>query len=270
MLINKWYSLYKKLKGIVVSRKLRGYLYIAAVLWVAVATQVVVNKAFREELKITDAFIKSETDEMQSRLEIMAEYTADVIDVNSANNIISELADSIGLKIDNEISIWEDENRIEYSFFKQAKQASTELKVISIGNKENDAQNMKNYIIVRLNLQKSIKNIDMYKTLLEASLSDLGIKNKQITMKYEGVREGDLTSARKHELAALLIDELHGEIALEYDEGDLYTVYAYTGMLNEYITTNDTKINIQLVITYNEVNNKTKISLATPVMNEDY
>lgn len=270
MLIDKSHNFYTKLRNIIVSGKLRGYLYIAAILWVAVVTQVIVNKTFREELKITDAFIKSDTDEMQSRLEIMAEYYIDTINANSEKKIISELADSIGLRIDNDINVLEDENRIEYSFFKQAKQAFTELKVISLETKEEDAISMKHYIIVRLNLQKSIKNIDKYKTLLEASLKDLGIKNKQITLKYEGVREGDLTSARKHELAKLLIDELHGELALEYDEGDLYTVYAYTGMLNEYITTNDTKINIQLVITYNELTNKTKISLATPVMNEDY
>jgi hypothetical protein len=96
------------------------------------------------------------------------------------------------------------------------------------------------------------------------------MKDTQITLKYEGNKEGDLTSEQKHEVAQLLVDELQGKIAMEYDEGDLYTVYAYTGMLKEYITSMDNKINIQIAISYNELTNKTKIELATPVIGEDW
>lgn len=263
-------SLYKKLKAVIISGKFKGYLYIVAVLWLAVVTQIIVNKTFRKELKITDAFIKSDTDEMQSRLEIIAEYEADTVDVALAERIITELADSIGLKIDSDIKIWEDTDRIEYSYHKQARQAFTELKLISLADRKDDESSMKHYIIARLNLQKSIKSIEKYKKLLEAALNKQGIKNKQVTLEYEGIREGNLTAEKKHELAKLLIDELHGELALEYDEGDLYTAYAYSGMLNEYIVVNGAKINIQLVIAYNETSNKTKVSLATPIMNEDY
>lgn len=269
MMNDKGYSLYKRLKGISFSGKLKGYLYIAGVLWAAVATQVIVTKVFRDEFKITDAFIKSEAEEMKSSIEIVAEYNNEAVSC-FADKIINELADNIGLTIDSDIKVSEDDERVEYSFRKQAKQAATELKVISLGDGEEDLQSMKHYIIARLNLHTGIKSIDRYKRLLEASLKKLGVKNKQVTLKYEGVREGYLTSDKKHELAKLLVDELHGELALEYDEGDLYTAYAYTGMLDEYITSDDVKINIQLVIAYNEATNKTNIYLATPVMNEDY
>jgi len=267
MLLDERYNIYKKLKGIVISGKLRVYLYIAAVLWLAVVTQIIVNKAFRDQFKITDAFIKSQTDEMQSRLEIIAEYETDGLDLALAKDIINRLADSIGLRIDGDIRIWEEPDRVEYSYYKQAKQAFTELKLISLTDTDDEAK-MKHYIIARLNLKKSIKSIDMYKKLLEASLNKLGAKNKQITLEYEGVREGELSSEAKRELARMLIDELHGELALEYDEGDLYTAYAYTGMLDEYIVSNGVKINIQLVIAYNEAGKRTRISLATPVMND--
>lgn len=267
MLLDERFNLYKKIKGIIKSGKLRAYLYMAAVLWLAVITQIIVNKAFRERFKITDAFIKSQTDEMQSRLEIIAEYDAAGLDVALAKDIINRLADSIGLKIDGDIRIWEEPDRIEYSFYKQAKQAFTEFKLISLAD-TNDEANMKHFIVARLNLKKSIKSIDMYKKLLEASLNKLGAKNRQVTLEYEGVREGELSSEAKRELARMLIDELHGKLALEYDEGDLYTAYAYTGMLDEYIVSNGVKINVQLVMAYNKAGNRTRISLATPVMND--
>jgi len=269
MLADLRYNLYKKLKGIVLSGKLKVYLYIAAVLWLAVITQIIVNKAFRDQFKITDAFIKSQTNEMQSRLEIIAEYEAAGMEPAIAKNIINKLADSIGLRIDGDIRIWEEPDRVEYSYHKQAKQAFTELKLISLATAD-DEDSMKHYIIARLNLKKSIKSIDMYKKLLETALKKLGVKSKQVTLEYEGVKEGELSPDKKRELAGLLIDELHGELALEYDEGDLYTAYAYTGMVDEYIISNGSKINIQVVIAYNGASNRTTISLATPVMNNSF
>lgn len=269
----KWDYIGDKLKNILASKKTKIALYIAAVLWVAVAAQVVVNKAFREELEITEAFIKSDTEEMQSSLEIIAEYDAESLEDQEKKDIIRKLADSIGLTIDEEITVWEEENRSEYLFFKQAKQATTELKVISIDPKENgteEAEGTKHFIIVRLSIKQGIRSIDGYKKALEGALAKLKVKDKQITVKYEGTKEGDLTARQKHEIAELLVNELQGKIALEYDEGDLYTVYAYTGMLKEYVTTMGTNINIQIAITYNELTNKTKIALASPVLIEDY
>jgi hypothetical protein len=79
-----------------------------------------------------------------------------------------------------------------------------------------------------------------------------------------------MTTDQKKEISEMLVRELQGEIAIEYDEGDLFTVYGYTGMLNEYVTSAGNKINIQIAITYNELTNKTTVTLATPVMNENW
>ena len=135
---------------------------------------------------------------------------------------------------------------------------------------EENAVVMKHYIIVRLNILQSISSIDRYKSLLEEAFKKLDTDNLQITLKYEGSREGNLTTEQKYEVAELLIKELQGEMVMDYDEGDLYTVYAYTGMLNEYITTLGTKINVQITVSYNELTNKTKITLATPIMEDGW
>jgi hypothetical protein len=267
---DSWRILSDKIKNILSTKRLRITLYITAVLWVAVATQIAVNKAFQEELQITEAFIKSDTEEMQSSLEIVAEYNTDVLSESDKKDLIYKLADTIGLTIDSDITVWQENSRSEYYYFKQAKQAATEIKVVSVEQQIADAIKIKNYIIVRLSILKGIQSIDGYKKTLEATLDKMEVVNKQITLKYEGNREGDLTSKQKHEIAALLVDELQGEIALEYDEGDLYTVYAYTGMLKEYVTSMGNKINVQIAITYNELTNKTRITLATPVLVEDY
>lgn len=266
---NRWNDYIHKFSNIFSARRTRITLYMAAVLWVAVATQIIVNRMFQQEAQITEAFIKSETQEMQSGLEILAEYQTELLNDSDKKNLIYKIADAIGLIVDDDITVWEEDARSEYFYFKQAKQATTEIKVVSL-EQEEDPTRLKHYIIVKLNILQGIGSIDQYKKILEETLSDLGVTSEQIMMKYEGCREGDLTSLQKHEIAELLVGELQGEIALEYDEGDLYTIYAYTGMLNDYVTSMGNKINVQIAITYNELTNKTKISLATPINNESW
>jgi len=267
---NRWSNLVYTLKQTVSMKRTKITLYIATVLWVAVVTQMVVNRVFQEGFEITEAFVKTDTEEMQSSIEVVAEYRTGFLSEADKKALILGLANAIGLKVDEEITVWEEGTRSEYYFYKQAKQATTEIKIVSLEQEERDAIKMKHYIIVRLSILQGIQSIDKYKEVLEAALEDLGVESKQFTLKFEGNREGNLTAVQKHEVAALLVEDLQGKIALEYDEGDLFTVYAYTGMLNEYVTSMGNKINVQIAITYNELTNKTKIALATPILNESW
>ncbi len=267
----RWDNIGNTLKQILSMKRTKVTLYMAMVLWVAVGTQLIVNRVFQEDFKITEAFIKSNTEEMQSSIEVVAEYKTGFLSDGDKKNIILGLAEAIGLTVDEEITVWQEGTRSEYFFFKQAKQATSEIKIVSMEQDvEEDVIEMRHYIIVRLNILKGIQSVDQYKVILEDALEKIGFNSRQFTLKFEGNREGNLSNEQKHEVALLLVEELQGEIALEYDEGDLYTVYAYTGMLNEYVTSMGNKINVQIAITYNELTNKTKIALATPVLNESW
>lgn len=267
---SKWYNLIHTLKQTFSMKRTKITLYIATVLWVAVATQMVVNKVFQEDFKITEAFVKTDTEEMQSSIEVVAEYKSGTISDDNKKEVILGLAAAIGLNVDEDITVWEEDTRSEYYYSKQAKQATSEIKIVSMEQEEQDEILIKNYIIVRISILQGIQSVDQYKSVLEDALQELGVESKQFTLKFEGNREGNLSTDQKHEVASLLVGELQGKIALEYDEGDLFTVYAYTGMLNEYVTTMGNKINIQIAITYNELTNKTKIALATPILNENW
>jgi hypothetical protein len=260
------------IKKIFSLKRTKFTLYMAAVLWLAVATQMVVNKVFHEDFKITEAFEKTNAEEKQSGIEVVAEYNSEFLSESDKKEIIQKLADAIGLKIDSDVAVWQEGNRCEYSYAKKAKQAESEIKVVSLGEEqENNAEiEMKHYIIVRLSIYEGIQSIDRYKNIIEDTLAKLGVDYKEVTMKFEGKYDGNLSLAEKNQIASNLVKELKGEIALEYDEGDLYTVYAYTGLLNEYIVSDGSKVNIQIAITYNELTNKSTVTLATPILNESW
>lgn len=258
------------IKHIVTLKRTKVTLYMAAVLWLAFATQVMVNRVFKEDLKITEAFVKANTDEMQSSIEVVAEYASDFLSETDKKDMIVQLADAIGLNIDRDISISREGTRIEYSFIKMAKQATSEIKLISLELEEDSAIKIKHYIIIRLSVLDSIQSIDRYKNIIEATLAELGVENRQTTMQYKGSYDGELSLEDKNQIMTSLVEELKGEIALEYDEGDIYTVYAYTGLLNEYIDTMGSKVNIQIAMTYNEISDKTTVTLATPILNQSW
>ncbi len=263
---SKWYKRMHWFRNIFSTGRMKLTLYVALVLWAAVLTQIGVNRMFHEEIQITEAFIKSATDHMESTLEMIGEYKKGEMTEEEKKAVIGTVADAIGLKVDNDYTSWSDEERSEFLVYKQAKQASTQIKLVSI----KDGDTNKNYITIRLSLSNSIQNIDQYKKIVEEVLGTLNVKDEQVILKYEGSREGELSPEEKKKLAADLIAELQGDAAIEYDEGDLYTVYGYTGMIKEYISSMGNKINIQVVITYNAVNDRTKIVLATPVLNEGW
>jgi hypothetical protein len=216
------------IKKIFTLKRTRATLYMAVILWLAVATQMFINRVFHEDFQITEAFVKTNAEEMQSSIEVAAEYDEGFLSEADKKNVIQSLADAIGLKIDREISVEKDDSRSEYYFIKKAKQASSEIKVISMEQEDGASIRMKHYIIVRLSIYKSIESIDRYKKIIEDTLTKLGVKYKQITMQFEGNFDGLLSAEVKERIAASLVNELQGEIAQEYDEGDIYTVYAYT------------------------------------------
>ena len=260
----------EKLKHTFTLKQTRITLYIVLVLWVAVGAQVFMNRMFTDQVQITEAFVKSDTSKMESSLQVVAEYNKETLSDNQQKTIINNLANAIGLVIDKDITVTKDATRSESYYFKKAKKAYTQLEVSSVKEKDGQSTTIRHYIIARLNISDGISSIDKYKKELEKAFKAQDVKNIQTTLKYEGSKNGTLNKEQKHKMATMLVKDLEGKIAMEYDEGDLYTVYGYTGMLKDYVKSLGNKINIQIAITYNELTNKTTVTLATPVLNDSY
>ena len=54
-------------------------LYIVAVLWLSLVTQIIMNRVFLQDLKIAEAFVKTNSEELECNLEIIAEHHMDFL-----------------------------------------------------------------------------------------------------------------------------------------------------------------------------------------------
>ena len=157
-------------------------------------------------------------EEMKSSLEIISEYNGEFLSETDKKDMIHKIADSIGLNIDKDITILKEGAHSEYIFAKQARLAETEIKIISMEQEVDEYARMKHYIIVRMSILQSIQSIEKYKDIIVDTIDELGTLNKQITMRFDGNYDGNRSNDEKKQIAEFLIDQLHGEIALDYAE----------------------------------------------------
>ena len=200
-ILDKTSRFLESLQGIFSLRRTKVTLYTATVLWLAFATQIIMNRVFFNNFQIAEAFVKTNTEDLECSLEIIAEHNNDFLSEEDKKNIIGYIADSIGLKIDKDITINKDNGRIEYLYQKDARLATTSLKIVSLEQENESAIKMKHYIVVRLNIKESIRSIEKYRKLLEETLKELGIKQKQVTLQYEGSVPGIMPIEDKKDMA---------------------------------------------------------------------
>ncbi len=279
VLTKKYHIPYKE---ILANKKMRFLLSIVILLWIAVGAQIIANRLFSREGNILSAFVTTNSGLMESTLEVTAEYGNQYLTVEDKNSLISYIATGLGVKTDSEFRTYENENRQEVVFTKQAARAQTTIKVVTLKNTETmDAfkQNLEKkvgitqYVMVRIVIYEDANNdILKFKNTVEEIYKNLNITENQIseTLQLCGAFAGNLLLDTKNKMADKMIDSLEGVVVYENREDELYTVYAYTGLLREYITVNESKINIQVAMTYDEANNYTKIYLATPIISGDW
>ena len=252
------------------NHKFKMTLYIIAVLWVAFLTQVAVHFLIQDEGRIIEAFANTNSNIVESKVEVAADYGSRYLNRKDKEKIIDSIASSIGIH-DYEIEEKKGSNSFEYKAEKKSKNGEVFIELISI-EKDTDhgTKEIKHYILVNVGIYEDSASIIQYKEVIEDAMKQINVLDYQSIIRFNGVYDGKLTLDEKIQITDELFRNLDGEIISENRDNNLFIVYGYTGIIKEYIKTNDNKINVNVVITYNEETDKTNIYLASPILNEDY
>lgn len=244
--------------------KIRIFIAVAVLAWIVVGIRFASVHLFQNDMQITEAFAQTPWGDTESTLEYTAYYGSKYMTEGDKTNLLGTIAECISLEIDDKIKIQDSENRWEAEFTKVGKNSECTLKVITL--EEN-----KQYIYVSLTIFKdNDHNILYYKECLLDIFNQLETKDQYATIQIARVISGKINLEEKNKIAEELIGKFKGEIAYENREDELYSVYAYTGRIPEYIKIDETKINMQVAIKYVEEEDETIIYAATPLMKEDW
>lgn len=251
------------------SKKIRATIYIVGVLWIAVMSQLLVNRLFVDDGKIMDAFEDTDSNIEESKLNIVVEYGDGFILNNEKVDVLNKLADSAGIK-DYEIKTENIENARNTKIEKKTEEKDSTIEFISLTQDAGKKTEYHHFILLELNMNKNFKGIIEYKKKLEHCVNSLKPKDYQSVLKFTGTYPGLMTVEKRNENIKTLLDNLNAKTIDRIESDDYYALYAYTSLVDDYITVGGKKMNINVTVTYNEKSDKTEICLATPVLNEEF
>ena len=235
-------------------------------------TQLFVRYNMKSKVEISEVFLGSNVMNSKSSLEIAGEYKTKTLTEKEKEKILRTVADEIGLEFSKEeIKETVIGHATQVLIDKKSDVASTKLQLVSVNiNEEGEIPVVNNYVMVHLEMYDHIDSIMSYKLMIEDAFDKLDISNDDSYVQFTGSYLGKLTLEHRNEIADQMIRKLKARVTYENRVEDFYTIYAYTGGVKDYINVGDSKVNIQVAMNYNEVQDKTVVYLATPILNGSY
>ena len=179
------------------------------------------------------------------------------------------VADNIGLEQKfEEDYIFEESKRI-YTINKTTKEVDTTIKVVELIEESDDGLKVINYIVVNLILNDKCNSIIYYRDKINNIFEDMEIESRN-NLTITSTHKGKINE----EQAEQLIDEVAGKMNCKvkdcYKTDNIYSIYGYSKYIEEYIVSEGEKINIDLALTYNELEDTTYLYAAIPIITIDY
>lgn len=110
--------------------------------------------------------------------------------------------------------------------------------------------------------------------------NDIIVKVEKIFDKYDkmmnvtscivGSIEGQIDIDKNEKKLLDFIDNLRGRVVEDYREEDIFSISAFTPLIEEYIYTGNQKMNLNIAVRYNEYENKTYVLIGTPIITVGY
>lgn len=252
-------------------KKIKISFYIVAVLWIAAGTQLAVNRFFINDGRIIEAFADTESEMTESGLELVIDYGPRFLSRADKEGLIGHLADSIGLRHDYTLNENNSDKKSTLTAEKKGKNALTSIKAVTVNQKNSENQiEARQYILVHLTVYEKPESILKYRNMLEAAGKDLKPVQMQSFLKFTGRIPGKLTVDAAGRKADALFGSLQAKVVSENKSSDLYTAYAYTGLVKGSIEAGGKQFNLNLAVTYDEERDITNFCLATPVIMDEY
>ena len=240
------------------------------ILWVAAGIQLIRNMNVENEEQIIEAFNNTNCMEAKSTVRSGGRLEGEYKTIQEHKEILENIATQIGLTKQYEITEQEEENKKWLSLSKKARNAQTLIKIITVESEITDGiSEISQYIVGEIVLYDRMECAVLYKEKMEKIMASHNV-SAHTSLEFEGMLAGKIQSAERAGIVNQLLDEISATVSREWKEEDMYVVYSYTDMMDDYNKINGRKVNVNVVMTYDEIQEMTRLYLATPVMEDNY
>lgn len=209
--------------------------------------------------------------------------------------VLDNLADKLGINNLYSYSENRNDNGSEAVLIKEGAFSTVTVKIITyeIPEKEN-VISLRQYVSVNMSILDSIKSGLYYKNKVGEILNEMTKELEQndtveiygddriLSLSIKGNTAGRISTEGQKTIAKEILDGLNAEVVFEYLPGEkstvegndiaenAYSIYAYTKSLGEYMVIGNSKINVNIVYSYDEEHDITTLHVASPIVNYDY
>ena len=232
---------------------------IAVALMLAVAFRVITERAFLAQASIEGAFSLLHPKESEGTVTVTGRYLPPPYGF-AEEKLLKHFGEQIGLVVEGEFRQAEFDGRREVIYEKTAAEAHSVLKLVYLT--EEDAY----YLCTEITLtgRNAVQVSYLRKELLRTA-ERTGLTEVSATLELCGIFDGEIPLSEKDALTDNLLSELYAQPVYENRQNNYYTVYAYTGAVEDYITVEQNKINVQVFIDYDRNMDRTEVVLASPL-----
>ena len=257
--------------------RVRGYLYkriaiyIGVALWIATLLKIIWfdNTSTVPVNNIVTAFNNASLMEMSASIETFGEYGVLYLSQDAKETILKDIAAKIGINNYSIETTREDDNSTT-TLSQTGQNGEVICKLVTVENVvEQNVIQAKQYVYINVILNNSIQSAFSYEKIVKDIVKNLQI-DATVTVNLKGSVTGKLDMALKNSIANSFVDSMNVNVVTENKTDDLYTIYGYTSDIDEYITVSSNKINVNIMMNYDEQKDETNVYVATPISSEDY
>ncbi|MDD6572560.1 MAG: YwmB family TATA-box binding protein [Thermoflexaceae bacterium] len=243
---------------------------LAVVLWVVAITRIIMyGSSGSAKETLVSAFNQIQLNEMSASIEAFGYYSDVYLSEKAKETFVKDIGYELGL---NYCDIYTDrEGDIATTgLIKNGKYADTEIKLITREEKisENVLESHQ-YLLITIDLGSNLDAAVDYQKVLKELFAEMEIDG-DVTVNLTGYQEGRADLALKSMITDQLIEQMDASIVAQNRTEELFTVYAYTDKVDDFIKVSGKKINLNISAYYDENDDRTYFYVATPIINTDY
>lgn len=221
--------------------------------------KVIMSRVFFARASMESAFSMLVPEERRGTITMTARYPTPEYGCEE-EKLLSCFAEELGIWVEGTIHEVVYDGRIEYVYEKTTAKAVSLLKVVYLEKTE------EYYVCAEVTLfDTAEQDVTTFKKRLEKAAKELGLTEISTTVELCGVYNGEIPLGEKDSLTDALLDELYAAPVYENRENANYTVYAYTGAIEDYIVVEKKRLNVQVAIYYDRSSDRTEVVLASPI-----
>lgn len=243
---------------------------LAVVLWAIAITRIVIyGSSTTAKETLVSAFHQIQLNEMTASIEAFGYYSDVYLSEKAKETFVKDIGYELGLNYC-DIYTERDGELATTVLTKDGKYADTIIKLITREEKISESVLESNqYLMVSIDLGSNLDAAIDYQKVLEEMFRELDIEG-DVTVNLTGYLLGKSDLALKSMITDQLIERMEGKIVAENRTEDLFTVYAYTSQVDDYIKVSGKKINLNISAYFDETTQRTYFYVSTPIINTEY